>query len=40
MVFDTVLGSPMAAGMEGREMADHECSLLNKQESSLSGKAD
>jgi hypothetical protein len=40
MVYDTVLDSPVAAGMEGREAADQECSLLNKKEWPLPGKAD
>lgn len=40
VVFDAVLGSPVAAGMEGREAADRERSLLNKREWLLPCKAD
>jgi len=40
LVFDAVLGSPVAAGMEGHEAADRERSLLNKREWQSPSKAD
>jgi hypothetical protein len=38
MVFDTVLGSPMTAGMEDRALADRQCLQINKNEWSLPSK--